>query len=92
VEFRVSFTIVIEGFEIDIQYEVHPTLWELVIRNAAAVNPQYLSGIFSEVASMDFGGDVDMRGEATGNPTVVRRSREEIMPSSGYYTPDTSEL
>lgn len=92
VEFRVSFTIVMEGFEVDVQYEIHPTLWELVIRNAAAVNPQYLSTVFASTASMNFGGDVDMRGESTANPTVVRRTEDGIMPSSGAYAPDTSEL
>lgn len=35
VEFRTSFTIVVEGFDIDLRYEIYPALWKIIMRMGA---------------------------------------------------------
>ena len=44
VEFRTSFTLIIEGFSIDVNYEVKPTLWKLVQGPASVSELLQLTG------------------------------------------------
>jgi hypothetical protein len=36
VEFRTSFTIVVEGYDVDLNYEIYPALWKLILRVGSA--------------------------------------------------------
>ncbi len=45
VEYRTSFTVVLEGFDVDLHYEVYPALWNLIMR-LGPVAPIELSQCF----------------------------------------------
>lgn len=75
VEFRTSFTVVMEGYDIDVDYKIYPALWNLLIRFGSAP-PQALDAAF------DFTGTVSLR-EAPLNPTVEYREKVTVMPPEG---------
>lgn len=75
VEFRTSFTLVIEGYEIDLNYEIYPALWTLILREGSAP-PEALNAAF------DFTGTVDLR-EQEHNPVVDYRREVSVMPPPG---------
>ena len=62
VEFRTSFTMVVEGFDLDLRYEIYPALWNLVLR-FGSVAPIELNDAFNMTRTIDL--------RATGsNPTL----------------------
>lgn len=65
VEFRTSFTIVVEGFDVDLYYEIYPALWNLVFR-FGPVAPIELDQCFNLTKT------VDLRESGT-NTTLDRR-------------------
>ena len=83
VEFRVSTTVVIEGYDVDLQYKIYPALWSVVLREGA-VSPSTLEEV------MDFEQVVDMRDTPQANSTVAYRIKTTDMPSTGTYWPDTN--
>ena len=87
VEFRVSFTVVIEGYEADLQYKIEPTLWK-VVNTTGAVPPESLGVNFTSSGTL--AGVDDLRGYGDDNPVVRYRSEIADMPSNGTYTPDTN--
>jgi len=89
VEFRVSLTVVMEGYEVDLRYKVHPTLWSLVFNSGAAV-PATVVQAFTLTSDMDFVTPVDLRGDCDTNPTVAYRAATSDMPPCGTYQPDTN--
>lgn len=70
VEFRTSFTAVLEGFDVDLRYEILPAMWELVY-GQSSVNPTTLQRSF-----LFFGSDNLRLGDA--NPTL--NSRRNVPP------------
>lgn len=74
VEFRTSFNVVMEGYDIDLDYEIYPALWKLVI-NESSASPGDLAAIF------DFSTEIDMRNNAN-NPIVNYRKQITTMPPS----------
>jgi len=65
VEFRTSFTIVVEGFDVDLNYEMWPALWNLVMR-FGPVAPVELEDCFNMNRT------VDLR-DSGSNTTLDRR-------------------
>ena len=65
VEFRTSFTVVVEGFDVDLNYEVWPALWNIVFR-FGPVAPIELENCFNLDRT------VDLRETGT-NTTLDRR-------------------
>ena len=70
VEFRTSFTLVVEGFSIDVQYEVLPALWKLI---ATTAQPDQLDKLLEPVF------EVDLRPKGYN---YVLESRPDV-PSAG---------
>jgi hypothetical protein len=52
VEFRTSFTAVLEGFDVDLRYEIYPAMWELVY-GQSTINPETLKKSFILFGSDD---------------------------------------
>lgn len=52
VEFRTSFTVVLEGFDIDLNYKVYPALWSLMLRFGSAP-PEALDSAFELTRAED---------------------------------------
>ena len=52
VEFRTSFTLVIEGFDVDLRYQIYPALWNLVFR-FGPVAPIELNDCFNFTKTVD---------------------------------------
>jgi hypothetical protein len=75
VSFRTSFTVVMEGYDLDLDYKVYPALWNLLIRVGSAP-PEALDAAF------DFTGTLSLR-EQQDNPTVEYRERVTVMPPEG---------
>jgi hypothetical protein len=74
VEFRTSFTVVLEGYDIDLDYQIYPTLWKLVLRSGS-VDPAALTDAFNALT-------IDMR-EQPDNSVVNYRSKMGAMPPEG---------
>lgn len=79
IEFRTSYTLVVEGFDLDLEYQTVPALWN--IRSSSA-SPQELDGLFYPPL------DLDLRASGT-NP--VLGSRTDI-PSAGTCARDHLDL
>lgn len=69
VEFRTSYTLVVEGFDVDVNYITHPTLWKFIAHSAA---PDQLDRLIEPIT-------VDLR---TKGENLVLESRVDI-PSAG---------
>lgn len=80
VEYRTSFTVVIEGYDIDLDYRIYPAFWQLLIREGSAP-PEALNSAF------EFTGTVDLR-ENPDNPTVDYRQETTVMPPPGTCAAD----
>jgi hypothetical protein len=79
VEFRTTFNIVIEGFSVDLNYQVLPALWHI---KSASAEPQELDGLFYPAY------DIDLR--ITGeNPVLTARAN---IPSSGTCGEDLRSI
>lgn len=61
-EFRTSFQLVVEGFDVDIRFKVYPALWYVIIGTGGEVSPDQLQVVFTE----------DLRENAE-NPTLDNR-------------------
>lgn len=61
-EFRTSFQLVVEGFDVDIRYKVYPALWYLIVGTGGEVSPDQLQVVFTD----------DLRQNAE-NPTIGNR-------------------
>jgi hypothetical protein len=75
VEFRTSFSVVLEGYDIDLDYRIYPALWSLIIREGACP-PDALAAAF------DFAGTCDLRADPQ-NPVVSYREKVTVMPPAG---------
>ncbi len=75
VEFRTSFTVVLEGYDLDLDYKIYPALWNVLLRVGSAP-PEALDAAF------DFTGTISLR-EQPLNPTVDYREVVTIMPPEG---------
>lgn len=72
VEYRTSFTVVVEGFDVDLYYEIYPALWEIVFR-FGPVAPITLEQCFNLEKT------VDIRVEGSNTTLDVRPN----VPSAG---------
>lgn len=52
VEFRTSFSVVVEGFDVDLRYEVYPALWNVIFR-FGPVAPMELEEVFYGTKTVD---------------------------------------
>lgn len=75
VEYRTSFTVVVEGYELDLDYKIFPALWRLVLREGSAP-PEALDAAF------DFTGTVDLR-EQPESSIIDYRQEVTVMPPTG---------
>jgi hypothetical protein len=86
VEFRTTLNIVVEGFSVDLDFQVLPALWTIVLGNSS-VDPTTLEEAFNPVA------EVDVRFR-DNNPTLDARSNVpsdvqcqiELNTSGSLYT------
>lgn len=79
VEFKTTVNIVIEGFSVDVNFEVNPALWEIII-GESSVDPATLERGFSPAA------DLDVRVHGT-NPTMIDRANvPSVCSNSGTYS------
>lgn len=74
VEYRTSFTLVIEGYDIDLNYEIYPAFWTLVARDGTAP-PEALDSAF-DVHRMDL-------REKPENSAIDEKYRTTVMPPPG---------
>jgi hypothetical protein len=77
VEFRLSSLITIEGFDIDTDLKVLPTLWGIT---------------FAPIDDNSLQNEVDLRAEGSSNPTVAYSQKMSNMPADGPYQPDTNDV
>lgn len=75
VECRTSFTVVVEGYDIDLDFKIYPALWTLLFRQGSAA-PEALNNAFESVNS------VDLR-EDPQSPVVDYRYKVSVMPPPG---------
>jgi hypothetical protein len=75
VEFRTSFTVVVEGYDIDLHYKIYPALWKLILREGTAP-PEALNSAF------EFTGTVDLR-EDVQSDIIDYRDTVSVMPDPG---------
>lgn len=76
VEFKTTFNIVVEGFSLDLNFQVQPALWELIV-GEGSIDPATLERGFSPIV------DADLRFNGT-NPTMIERSNvPTVCGSSG---------
>lgn len=52
VEFRTSFTLIVEGFDVDLRYKIFPAFWTLVLASGS-VDPSRLDYAFEVLATKD---------------------------------------
>lgn len=69
VEFKTTFTITIEGFSVDVNYEVKPTLWKLVQGTAALDDLAAFTGVRA-VTDLRFTGQNPVLNSRTDIPPV----------------------
>jgi len=74
-ECRTSFTVVVEGYDIDLNYKIYPALWNLLIRAGSAA-PEEVNEAFA------FTGTVSLR-EQPASTIVDYRERVSVMPPEG---------
>lgn len=84
VEFRTSFTIVVEGYDIDLDYKIYPALWKLIIREGSAP-PEAVDAAFN------FVGTIDLR-EQPENPNVDYKYETTVMPPPGTCATELHNL
>lgn len=80
VEYRTSLSIVLEGYDIDVNYKIHPALWTLLIREGTAP-PESVNAAF------DFTGTVDLR-ENPENGALNYRATIGVVPPAGTCAVD----
>lgn len=74
-EYRTSFGLVIEGYAPDLNYEVFPAVWNLVINGRMPGNPQELDQLFAPRVDL-------RRPDQRGNP--ILDARTNVPNPSGY--------
>jgi hypothetical protein len=79
VEYRTSFTVLVEGYDLDLDYKIYPALWKLLLRVGTA-SPTEVNAAF------DFTGTHDLR-EQPENPEVAYRQTVTVMPPPGTCAP-----
>lgn len=47
-EFRTTFSVVVEGFDVDLRFKVYPALWYVVVGSGGSVDPAQLEVVFTE--------------------------------------------
>lgn len=75
VEFRTSFTVVLEGYDLDLNYKIYPALWSLMLRYGSAP-PEALNSAF------EFTGTVDLR-EQPESTVIDEKYETSVMPPEG---------
>jgi hypothetical protein len=80
VEFRTSFTVVLEGFDVDLRYEIYPALWNVIFR-FGPVAPIELDAAFN------FTGTVDTRINGSNSSIDLRPN----VPSWGTCQHDLTD-
>lgn len=75
VECRTSFTVVVEGYDIDLDFKIYPALWKFILRQGTAP-PEALNSAFELTTT------VDLR-EDPQSSIVDYRQRVTVMPSEG---------
>jgi hypothetical protein len=89
-EFRVTISLVLEGYEIDVDYKLYPALWKIVTRSGA-ITPLKIAGEFGiDNSQVDYFRVDSMRDTPESNPTVAYRMETAVMPASGTFATDTS--
>jgi hypothetical protein len=76
VEFKTTCNIVVEGFSLDLAFEVYPALWELIV-GEGSIDPATLERGFTPVA------DVDLRFNGTNQTMIDRTNVPTVCGSSG---------
>ena len=75
VEYRTSFTVVLEGYDIDLNFEIYPALWKVLFREGSA-SPSEVNAAF------DFTGTYDLR-EHPESTIIDYREKTTVMPPPG---------
>lgn len=70
VEYRTSFTVVLEGYDIDLNFEIYPALWKVIFREGSAVSPAEVTEAF------------DLR-EHPESSIIDYREKTTVMPPPG---------
>lgn len=74
VEYRTSFTVVVEGYDLDLNYKIYPALWKLVLREGSAP-PEALNAAFDMY-------EIDLR-EKPESAIVDYKYETTVMPPPG---------
>lgn len=53
IEFRTSFTVVLEGFDLDLRYKIYPAFWTLVVGERGVVPPGRLADALKVIDTID---------------------------------------
>ncbi len=80
VEHRTSFTVVVEGYDLDLNYQIYPALWKLIIREGSAP-PEAVNAAFN------FVGTIDLR-EQPDSSIIDYRDTVTVMPGPGTCSTD----
>lgn len=70
VEYRTSFTVVLEGYDIDLNFEIYPALWKVIFREGSVVSPAEVTEAF------------DLR-EHPESSIIDYREKTTVMPPPG---------
>lgn len=78
VEFRTSFSIVVEGYFMDLDFRVYPAFWKLLATDGVAYSPDALRIVFeTDGRDGDANPTLDSRSNVPPDLTQVERNREE---------------
>jgi hypothetical protein len=83
-EFRTSFTLKIEGWSVDLDFQIVPALWKIVLGQSSP-NPAELNALFEPYVPV---ATIDLRATGTN---LVLDSRPDI-PSSGTIAQDLEQI
>lgn len=75
VEYRTSFTVALEGYDLDLDYKIYPALWKVLFREGSA-SPSDVNAAF------DFTGTTDLR-EHPESSIIDYRYKTTVMPPPG---------
>lgn len=75
VEYRTSFTVVVEGYDLDLNYKIYPALWKLIVREGSAP-PEAVDAAF------EFVGTIDLR-ENPQSDVISYKEAVSVMPPTG---------
>jgi hypothetical protein len=86
VEFRTTLNVVVEGFSVDLDFQIYPALWQIVI-GSGSVDPVTLENAFNPIVEIDVRlGDNNPTLNARSNVPSDAECQVELNTSGSLYT------